>query len=482
MKVIGSGVAEDDAGRRGFSEIADQVRAGQVKATELVEAALAAIEEKGHFVNAFVHIDGEAALREAGRIDELVSRGDNPGRLAGIPMGVKDLEDCAGMPTSQGSIFLKGGSPKKSDSLQVQRLRQAGAIPIGKTATAEFGMDSATHTRAFGTTRNPWNLARTPGGSSGGSASAVAAGLVLLATASDAAGSTRSPAANTALVGLKPSHGRIPRDSGGSPVSCPGALTRTVRDTARYLDVVAGPDDHDRMSLPAINYRYEQIIETLPVAGLRVAWSDDLGYMVADPEVIALARDAAECLIERSEMQKVSMQVTLPNVYPELLTLAVDSLACYLEAEGYLPDRVEELSDRVREGIERYGNASRRDLHRARLKMNELEAATAAVFEQVDVVLTPVTTCAPFQAEGPIPKIIDGRDARSVGAENYPTFANVAWNPSISVPAGLNSEGLPVGLLITGRRFRDDIVLRLARIMEQSVAWPTFPSVPYRDE
>lgn len=467
-------------GRAGFAPVADEVRAGRRRAADLVAEALARIEQTNADLNSFVYLDAKAALEDARRIDDAVRQGRDPGPLAGIPFGVKDLEDCAGMPTSQGSVFLKGGQLCAADSLHVRRLRTAGAVPMGKTATAEFGMDSATHTKAWGTTRNPWNLSRTPGGSSGGSASAVASGQVLFATASDAAGSTRSPAANTALVGLKPSHGRIARESGSSPVACLGALTRTVRDTARYLDVAGGPHDRDRMTLPDAGLRFEKVIEDLDVSGIRVAWSDDLGYMVADPEVVEIAREAANRLIAISGARQIGTKISLPNVYPELVTLAVDSLAAFLEAEGFLPERYDELSDRVRQSIERYGGADRRRLHHARMKMNELETATAAVFAEVDVVLTPATTCAPFTAEGPIPERIDGRDATQVGAENYPTFANVAWNPSIAVPAGLNSQDLPVGLLITGRRFRDDVVLRLARLLEQDQRWPALPELPYR--
>ena len=182
--------------------------------------------------------------------------------------------------------------------MHIARLRAAGAVPVGMVASAEFGMDGVTHTLAFGTTRNPWNLERTPSGSSGGSAAAVAAGMVPLATASDAGGSIRCPAHYCGLVGLKPSHGRIARDDGASDRATLGALTTTVADTARYLDVVAGPHLADRMSLPAPTVRYESAIETLETAGLRAAWSLDLGYAPVEPEVAALVEAAARRLVE----------------------------------------------------------------------------------------------------------------------------------------------------------------------------------------
>src|SRR5207248_5973816 len=222
-------------------------------------------------------------------VDAAVANGDDPGPLAGVPFGVKDLEDCAGMPTSHGSLLYKGRPPVAADSAHVRRLRASGAVPVGKTAAPEFGITAFTHTKAWGTTRNPWDPTRTPGGSSGGSAAAVAAGMVPFCTASDGGGSTRIPAAFTGLVGLKASYGRIPHPRPTpSETSCFGALTTAVRDAARHLDVAAGPDDKDRASLPPPAVSFERAIEDLDVGGLRALWSPDMGYAVVVPEVEAL--------------------------------------------------------------------------------------------------------------------------------------------------------------------------------------------------
>ena len=225
-------------------------------------------------LNAFVHVDADLARRQAETVDERVARGEDPGPFAGVPMGVKDLEDCQGMPTSQGSLLFKGRGPVDADSVHVARLRAAGAVFVGKTAAPEFGIPCFTHTKAWGTTRNPWNPERTPGGSSGGSASAVAAGLVPCATASDGGGSTRIPAAFSGLVGMKPSYGRIPHPRPApSQTAVFGLLTTTVADAARHLDVTSGPDDTDRATLPPPAIGYEAAIESLRVGGLRAAWS-----------------------------------------------------------------------------------------------------------------------------------------------------------------------------------------------------------------
>src|SRR3954453_365785 len=178
-------------------ETAEAVRRGEVKAVEVLDECLTAIDKGNEALNAFVHLDPELARREAERIDGLVAQGEDPGPLAGVPFGVKDLEDCCGMPTSHGSLLYKGRPSLEEDSVHVARLRAAGAVPVGKTAAPEFGAVAYTSTPACGTTRNPWNLEKTPGGSSGGSAAAVAAGLVPFSTASDGGGSTRIPASFT---------------------------------------------------------------------------------------------------------------------------------------------------------------------------------------------------------------------------------------------------------------------------------------------
>ena len=200
---------------RTMIETAEAVRRGELKATEVLDECLAAIDKHNPELNAFVHLDVEAARAAAQRIDADVAAGRDPGPLAGVPFGVKDLEDCAGMPTSHGSLLYKDRGPVADDSVHVARLRAAGAVPIGKTAAPEFGATCFTSTKAWGTTRNPWSPDRTPGGSSGGSAAAVAAGMVPFATASDGGGSTRIPGAFSGLVGFKPSYGRIPHPGPG---------------------------------------------------------------------------------------------------------------------------------------------------------------------------------------------------------------------------------------------------------------------------
>lgn len=460
----------------GVIEIAEAVRSGTISARESVDACFRRIEQTNPALNAFVALDRDAADQSADLIDAMVASGQDPGPLAGVPIGVKDIEDCAGFRTTQGSWFLRDVPVARSDSLHVARLRAAGAIPIGKTATAEFGMDSATNTYLFGVTRNPWNIATTPGGSSGGSLSAVAAGMVPLATGTDAAGSIREPAAFTGLIGLKPSHGRIAKENGFSNWMVRGALTRTVAETARYLDVAAGPNDRDRQSLPPAFCRYELVIETLDVTGLRAVWSADHGYAVVDPEVASIARAAAERLIRAAGLVEVATEFRPTNVYNDLGAIQLVNLEADFVAQGILPDGFARLSPQVQLFVELMRRESGSlDVKKSWARIHQLEREVAAFFGEHDLLFSPATACRPYAADSPIPDVIDGRDAREGGVEPFGALANVCWNPSISIPAGLTSDGLPVGLQITARRHRDDLLLRLARISEQDMLFGAPP-------
>ena len=279
-------------------DAAAMVRTGDVSAAELVRESLDAIERDNEALNAFVFVDAPGALAEAARVDAAVRehRLDELGPLAGVPFGVKDLDDCAGMPTTRGSRWFANAPTKSEDSIHVGRLRRAGAIAIGKTATPEFGAWAYTASPLLGVTRNPWDPDRTPGGSSGGSSAAVSSAMVPFATASDGGGSIRTPASFTGLVGLKNSYGRIPTrgDTHLAQNSVVGSLTTTIADTAFLLDVMAGPDDRDRTCLPSPTTKYVDAIERTDVSSLRIAWSSDLGFAVVDPQVERLCATAAQ--------------------------------------------------------------------------------------------------------------------------------------------------------------------------------------------
>jgi aspartyl-tRNA(Asn)/glutamyl-tRNA(Gln) amidotransferase subunit A len=462
-----------DEERRSAAEMADDVRAGRSSARQLVETSLERIRNDNPRINAFVYLDTDGALAAADAIDAQVQRGEDPGVLAGVPFGIKDLRDrCVGMPTRNGSLLTRDAKPDLSDSPQIERLKRAGAIPLGKVATAEFGLDGVTHTLLHGTTRNPWRLSRTPSGSSGGSSAAVAAGLVPLATGGDGLGSIRCPAGFTGMVGHKPSLGRIPRTDGFADTSCPGAITATVADTARYLDVVSGPDDRDRMTLPAAEGCYESAIENLDVRGLKAVWSADLGFAPVEPEVAAICEEAVHRLVEAAGLSLVATRYSCTNPYIAWNALAAVALRHDFEYRGYLPDRLDDISPGPRRFIERYAYQDPKRLVEYRQTVMRTEQEMAELFRSADVLLTPTACCVPYAAEGPLPEVIAGMDASETNGEPFTALASIGWNPSVSVPAGLSSDGLPIGLLINVRRHRDDIALRLARISEIANPWP----------
>lgn len=459
-------------------EIAESVRSGQRSAAEVLDATLRAISAADPELNAWVVIDEDLARRAAESVDDAVARGLDPGPLAGVPLGVKDLENCAGFPTGQGSLLYADAAAAEEDSVHVARLRLAGAVPVGKTTAPEFGTLNFTRNKATGTTRNPWDPSRTPGGSSGGSAAAVASGMLPMATASDGGGSTRIPASFSGLVGFKASHGRVPHPTPqASQTSVLGVLTTTVADAARHLDVAAGPDDRDRLSLPPSGIRYEEAARSLDVGRLRVAWSADLGFAAVDPEVEELARTAAEALVAAAGMHTVERRVRLSDPIRTWMSSGAVDLWLDLE-EGMWPDRADDLSSQSRRVFELTEQMTVPRYAATLQQRQRFQVEVAAMFSDVDVWLTPTTAVPAFAADGGPPEQIAGRPVGPAEATPFTMLSNLAWGPACSVPAGVTSEGLPVGLQIMGRRHRDEVVLRLAQLFEEARPWPRWAPGP----
>jgi aspartyl-tRNA(Asn)/glutamyl-tRNA(Gln) amidotransferase subunit A len=357
-------------------------------------------------------------------------------------------------------------------------MRAAGAVPIGKTAAPEFGYPHYTHTKAWGTTRNPWDPSRTPGGSSGGSAAAVAGGMVPMATASDGGGSTRIPASFCGLYGFKPSYGRIPHPHADiSETSVFGALTTSVADAARHLDVVAGPHLRDRASLPAPTVRYETAIESLDLSGIRAAWSEDTGYALVDPEVAAMTSEAARSLVEAAGLKLVDRPFAPVSALKTWLTAGAADMWLNLE-KGMWPQVADELTGINRASLRRTSEWTLPRFAAVWRYRQQLEDEVAALFEDVDVLLTPTVAAVAFGAEGPIPvEVVESSNGLRARAAPLTMLANLCWNPAASVPVGVNAEGLPVGLQIVGRQHADEVVLRLSRVWEQASPWPRLAPV-----
>lgn len=459
-------------GMPGVAEAAGLIRRGEVSSRELVAESLARAERTQPTLNAWTYLDAEGALAAAGAVDAAIARGEVVGPLAGVPFGVKDLEDCAGMPTSYGSRWYADAGRAEADDIHVARFRDAGAIPLGKTNTPEFGTWGYTNNPLHGATRNPWNPSRTPGGSSGGTAAAVAAGVIPFGTASDGGGSIRGPGASCGLPGLKPVYGRIPDLHGGrfGQNAVNFALTTNVADTAMLFDLAVGPDRRDRTSMPAPGFSYAGLIDTLDVAGLRAAWSADLGFAVVDPETASIASRAAQTLIAAAGLSEVDGELHLDD-YIQLYA-HVGSADQFVGALPGWELRLDELDPLVAPGWARNRNVTLPKFARTEQVRRRLELTVAGLFDRFDILLTPTNPCPPFAAEGPMPTEIGGVECHGGMAAILTMLANLMNLPAMTVPAGLTADGLPIGLMITAPQHREDLCLRLARIFEQAAPWP----------
>ncbi len=454
----------------------EQLRRRELSPVELMQATLERIDAANAKVNAFVALrDRDLLLADARAAQQRIGRGEaRP--LEGVPLGVKDLEDVEGLVTSHGSLPFKDHVATR-DSIQVERLEAAGAIVVGKTNAPEFGYTAITKNLVFGTTRNPWNLERTPGGSSGGSSAAIAGGLVSLATASDGGGSVRLPATFTGCFGLKPSLGRIPHGPDDFWVTVDtathGPLTRTVLDAAIHLDAVCGVHPLDPQSLPHPGYSYvEKLREELP--RLRIGFSPDLGHAVVQSDVADVVAEAAhvfEHLGHEVELVVGGPPDTgrdwgLVNVFDTAARL------CHL-----LPEHESDFGRSFLWGVKQGWQMTPEIWREAQARREELSRWCAEVFSRFDLLLTPTTSYDPPPAGGPFPKELEGRALPEASVASFTIPFNLSWHPAASVRAGFSKAGLPVGLQIVAPRHRDDLVLQAALAFEKTRPAPNWPAL-----
>ncbi len=461
-----------------LTDLGRRLRERKLSSVELCEAVLSRIDATHDDLNAFVALrDREAILEEARASDARFARGE--GRpLEGIPLGVKDLEAAEGLPHTEGCLVFKDRIATH-DSTQVRRLREAGAVLVGKTNAPEFGYTAITKNLVYGATRSPWNLERTPGGSSGGSAAALAGGVCPLVTASDGGGSIRIPASFVGAFGLKVSFGRVPRGPfdhwGYGDTSVYGPLTRTVEDGALFLDQVAGPSPCDPKSLPHPRLSYlEALAEELP-AGTRFGVSPDLGYAVVQSDVAACFEEAVH-EFEKAGHLLVSLEGGPPAMGREWGMLGSFELAGHLRQ--YLPEREREFGRTFIRGVQAAAAGMTAEAWGHAAEQREaLNQWCARVFDEVDFLLTPTVPYDPPPARGPFPAETEGRRQVPAGVAAFTIPFNLSWHPAATVRAGLSKAELPIGLQIVGPRHRDDLVLRAARLFERARPWhPSWPT------
>src|SRR3954451_13899495 len=443
-------------------ELADDVRAGKLKAVDLLDCFLARVERFNDELNAFCFLDVDRARRDAAEIDAAVARGEDPGVWAGVPMGVKELVAVEGWPDTHGSMLYKDAIAGHT-ATEAARLRDAGAVLVGLTTSPEYGSVNWTRTYIHGVTRNPWNPERTPGGSSGGSAAAVASGMLPICTGSDGGGSIRIPSAYSGLFGFKTSFGRVgyAGNFDSALTSVPGPMCRSVRDAARYVDAIAGPTNSDPTSLPRPLRSYEDAIVSgdavAQLRGKRAAWSSTLGFAECDREVEKLAHEAALALCDDAGIALVDIDVRLPRPGGAWgLISSLDTAANYLDEAR---ERWDDVTPVSRAGLQQVDRINSEQLMRSMRRRFELLEAIGAVFDQVDLLLTPTTATTAFIAEGPPPLEIGGEKVGAMGSVPFTAPFNISGMPGVSIPCGLDADGLPVGLQVVGRRNDEEAVL-----------------------
>jgi amidase len=458
------------------TELAAAIRRKEISPVEVTEEALARIERLDPALNAFITVTDELARQQARAAEDAVMRGDELGCLHGVPYALKDFTPTKGIRTTFGSKLFEHNVPS-TDSLIVERLRDAGGVLTGKTNVPDLAAKCTTDNKITGVTRNPWALHLTPGGSSGGSAAAVACGILPLAEGSDHAGSVRAPASLCGVVGLKPSDGRVPFHPnnmlGQAVTICNGPLTRTVADAALMLDVLAGPDDRDPRSLADGPHDFSAVVAGEPsVAGLRIGYSPDLGFLV-DPTVRDICAAAVQTFAELGcEIEE--LQVDFSDAIEAYALINATRRAATID--GVIPDRAGDLDPEVLWRWELATGKTATDLGRAILTQTLVYERIRTLFERYDLLVTPTTPTPAYPVElgesGGYPHEIDGRPVTNAFEQLGLTFVfNLSGHPAVSVPAGWIDDGLPVGLQIAGPWRDDAIVLRSAAAYERARPW-----------
>jgi Asp-tRNA(Asn)/Glu-tRNA(Gln) amidotransferase A subunit family amidase len=434
------------------TDLAGGVRAGRLSAAEVVAAFLARIERIDRAVNAFTVVDGDRALAAARVLDARIARGEDPGPLAGLPLAVKDAEDVAGLRTTHGDPALAGAPPAAEDSIQVARLRAAGAVVVGKTNLPAHSGKAETDNLLFGVTRNPWAPEHVAGGSSGGSAAALTTAMAALATGADAGGSIRIPAGACNVAGFKPTTGVVPYGDdvpSWGPITARGPMARRMADTALALDAAAGPSARDPYAV-ALPGSFVAAARIRSLRGVRVAWSPTLGYASPEPRVVEVCAAAVEVLRELGatvDTGRAWVKPVLVGLVDELLRAGPDLDPARLEPH-------------LLDWVARARRMSALDLAAAERVRHEVGLRLARVFASYDLIASPVTS-------RPAPRI----DTPGPWSELAHVF-NLSTGPAASVPAGFVTEAgaeLPVGLHLGGARLDDLRVMAAAAALDAAV-------------
>ena len=452
-------------------ELAQSIRDKKVSSLEATENFFQRIDQLDSQLHSYLTLCRDQALADARAADAAVRQGPELGPLHGVPISIKDLETTKGVVTTMGSAIFKDRVPDM-DSIVVERVKAAGAIILGKTNTPEFGQSGTTENKLGEPCRNPWNTERTPGGSSGGAAAALAAGLCTLSMGTDGGGSVRIPASFTGLFGIKPTQGRVPRFGGyGRPsanhFSQSGPITRTVADSALLLQVIAGPDTRDITSIrePAPDFSANL---GAGVNGMRLAWSSDLGYAAVDAEVVDITKQAAMKFIglganmDDSKLKLEDPFETFWNVF---------STAAYTSYGHLLEEHRDDLSDIGLMSIEHGQQTTGADMSRAIYEVDRLGRRMEEFFDNFDLLLTPTMAVPAFPIDQR-PGVIGGKTVNPFwGFLPFTYPINISGQTAASIPCGYSSDGMPIGLHIIGPKGSEAKVLQACAAFEAANPW-----------
>jgi amidase len=452
-------------------ELARLIRVKALSARDAVAAHLARIEQLNPGLNAIVTLAADQALARAAAADEDQAHGRVHGPLHGLPIAHKDLQPTKGMRTTFGSPIYKSFIPAE-DSLTVERFARAGTILIGKTNTPEFGAGSQTFNPVFGATLNPYDRTKTCGGSSGGAAVALAAGMLPIADGSDMGGSLRNPASFCGVVGLRPSPGRVPvwpTPAAWSTLSVDGPMARTVADVALILSAIAGPDPRSPISLDDPGHVFAAALDR-DFKGTRIAWWTDLGGVPVDRRVRAVVNaqravfESLGCRIDDAEPDFTDFDAVFKTAR---------ALAFAIGVAPRIAGRRGEVKDTILWEIDRGERLTAADIASAEMKRTEIYHRMRAFMQRCDFFVLPVSQVPPFGVDQPFVAEIEGQTLETyIDWMKSCYYISIVGNPAISVPCGFTPEGLPVGLQIVGRHRDDWGLLQIAHAFEGAAAVP----------
>jgi len=443
----------------------------EITSLEITEAIIERIQKINPIINAYCTPTFDIAREMAKEADNLVKQGKKVGLLNGIPTSIKDLMYTKGIRTTFGSLIYENYIPAQ-DQIDVKRLKEAGCVLLGKTNTPEFGHFGHTRNKIFGATKNPWNLERTCGGSSGGAAAAVAAGISPLALGSDGGGSIRDPASLCGIYGLKPTFGRIPvypkNGVQGYSISHHGPLTRYIEDAALMLDVMKGFHEFDRDSLPDDNISYTEHLDELPKT-LKIAFSLDMGIAkVVHPDVERAVSNAV------TELEQFGWTIETPKMKIKNPVLAFNTIFTALYAADLAP-KLKKWRDKMEPSLVKFIEAGLSFPATALLKAFKQRKVFHEKFNKFmkdyDILITPTVAIPAFKLGIDYPAEIDGKNVSPTGWQPYAPPFNLTGNPAASIPCGFSKDGLPIGMQIVGHRYEDLLVLQVSKAFQDVAPW-----------